>query len=80
MTSACCCRIPSRRCTTINCECQLRDAWVLKVSGCAWLKAQGFESAPTGSAMEKVQATELLERAASETIQILGGYGLTADY
>jgi alkylation response protein AidB-like acyl-CoA dehydrogenase len=30
--------------------------------------------------MEKVQATELLERAASETIQILGGYGLTADY
>ncbi|MBI2800215.1 MAG: acyl-CoA dehydrogenase family protein [Gammaproteobacteria bacterium] len=46
----------------------------------AWLKDQGIESARTESAMAKVLATELLERAASEAIQIFGGYGLTADY
>ncbi len=46
----------------------------------AWLKDQGIESARTESAMAKVLATELLERAASDAIQIFGGYGLTADY
>jgi len=46
----------------------------------AWLKDSGVVSARAESAMAKVKATEMLERAASETIQIFGGYGLTTDY
>lgn len=46
----------------------------------AWMKDCGMPVARTDAAMAKVYATELLERAASDTIQIFGGYGLTTDY
>jgi alkylation response protein AidB-like acyl-CoA dehydrogenase len=55
------------------------DAARLLIYRVAWMRDQGLETIKE-SAMAKLFASEVAERAAFKAIQIHGGYGYTRDY